>query len=330
MFGVDEFADTLILESGEMESISLTKTSKDNNIIHKVENGKFSFCVYESSKIKNPLEDWKKYSICLEGYLDTTKISSDTERVIIDGHSEYDAIIGYTYTTNADKKIHFDEIEDFNSVGIDQYVCLYFGYNDKWIELDFDELCSEIQVRELNISTEEELVKFIKEFLNKQTNNIKETIIMRNTYVFEDKDVCLETKYSPSKDKLINDFTKKWPKYKDQIKIDGDELIFIISNDTEISEHNKMVDFLESNVGNGRAFNGCGLELDIDFYKDLYDLFSDDEGKVMFNSGFYECNMTTVGKFDSGHYFELKSDGLHWRWDDDYEEFEDDYEEEEE
>jgi hypothetical protein len=178
MFGVDEFADTLILESGEMESISLTKTSKDNNIIHKVENGKFSFCVYESSKIKNPLEDWKKYSVCLEGYLDTTKISSDTERVIIDGHSEYNAIIGYTYTTNEDKKIHFDEIEDFNSVGIDQYVCLYFGYNDKWIELDFDELCSEIQVRELNISTEEELVKFIKEFLNKQTNNIKETIIM--------------------------------------------------------------------------------------------------------------------------------------------------------
>ena len=153
---------------------------------------------------------------------------------------------------------------------------------------------------------------------------------MRNIYVFEDEDVYLETKYSPSKDKLINDFTKKWPKYKDQIKVDGDELIFIISNDTEISEHNKMVDFLESNVGNGRAFNGCGLELDLDFYKDLYDLFSDDEGKVMFNSGFYECNMTTVGKFDSGHYFELKSDGLHWRWDDDYEEFEDDYEEEEE
>ena len=67
---------------------------------------------------------------------------------------------------------------------------------------------------------------------------------MKNIYVFDDP-VSLETKYSPGKDKQIKDFKNKWPKFNDDIKIDGNELIFIISNECEISEHNRMVDFLE-------------------------------------------------------------------------------------
>ena len=72
-----------------------------------------------------------------------------------------------------------------------------------------------------------------------------------------------------------------------------------------------------------------GSELDQNFYKDLYDLFSNDEGKVMFDTGNYDCRMETVGKFDSSHYFELKSDGLHWREDDEYDDEEEGYDEEE-
>jgi hypothetical protein len=151
---------------------------------------------------------------------------------------------------------------------------------------------------------------------------------MKNIYVFDDP-VSLETKYSPGKDKQIKDFKNKWPKFNDDIKIDGNELIFIISNECEISEHNRMVDFLESNVGYERAFNEQGSELDQNFYKDLYDLFSNDEGKVMFGTDNYDCRMETVGKFDSSHYFELKSDGLHWREDDEYDDEEEGYDEDE-
>lgn len=140
---------------------------------------------------------------------------------------------------------------------------------------------------------------------------------MKNTYVFDDKISSFEIRYIEQKQKKMNDFIAKYPDFKENIKIDGNYLVFTICEDYEISEHNKIVDFLESNVGNERTFNGHGLELDKEFYKDLFDLFSNDEGKVMFGSGNYDCKMSTVGVFDSSHYFELKSDGLHWREDDD-------------
>lgn len=142
---------------------------------------------------------------------------------------------------------------------------------------------------------------------------------MRNIFVFEDKP-SLEAKYTQSKDKQINEFISKWSRFKDDLKIDGDKLLFVISNDYEIHEHNRMVDFLESNVGYSRAFNEHGTKLDPEFYKDLYDLFSDDEGKVWFSSGSYECQMAAIGKLDVSYYFELKSDGLHWREDEFYKE----------
>ncbi len=147
---------------------------------------------------------------------------------------------------------------------------------------------------------------------------------MKNTYVFDDKISSFEIRYIEQLDKKMNDFIAKYPDFKENIKIDGNYLVFTISEDYEISEHNKIVDFLESNVGNGRAFNGQGKELDEEFYKDLFDLFSNDEGKVMFGSGNYDCKMSTVGVFDSSHYFELKSDGLHWREDDDDDDYDDD------
>ena len=149
---------------------------------------------------------------------------------------------------------------------------------------------------------------------------------MKNTYVFDDKITSLEIRYSEELNEKINDFTAKYPDFKDFIKVNGNYLVFTISEDYEIDEHNKIVDFLESNIGNERAFNGQGNELDEEFYYDLYELFSNDEGKVMFGSGNYDCKMTTVGIFDSSHYFELKADGLHWREEDDDYDDDDDYE----
>ena len=148
---------------------------------------------------------------------------------------------------------------------------------------------------------------------------------MRNTYIFDDNIIAFETKYSISKDEKIKKFTEKHPMLNDHFAINPDELLFIISTSSEIYEHNISVDFLESNVGNERAFNGCGEMLDEEIYRDIFDIFSNDEGKVMFSSGNYDCKMMTTGEFDSSHYFELKADGLHWREDEEEDEEYEDY-----
>ena len=85
---------------------------------------------------------------------------------------------------------------------------------------------------------------------------------MKSTYVFDDKITSLEIRYSKEIIEKINDFTAKYPDFKDNIKINGNYLVFTISEDYEINEHNKIVDLLESNIGNERAFNGQGNELE--------------------------------------------------------------------
>jgi hypothetical protein len=146
---------------------------------------------------------------------------------------------------------------------------------------------------------------------------------MKNIYIFDIAPVSIECKFSENKAELIAQFVYSYPAFQNNFHIDKKVIHFLISNDTEISEHNNIVDFLESNVNNGRLFNGLGISLPSDFYQRLYEIFSDSVGNVMFNNGDYECNLKTIGKFDSSHYFELKADGLNWREDDDYEE--DDY-----
>ena len=51
---------------------------------------------------------------------------------------------------------------------------------------------------------------------------------------------------------------------------------------------------MESNVNNGRLFNDQGITLEGSFYERLFEMFSDDEGDVMFNNDDYECNLKSV------------------------------------
>jgi len=52
-------------------------------------------------------------------------------------------------------------------------------------------------------------------------------------------------------------------------------------------------------------------ELYGDFFEDLYNLFNEKYGDVIFNSGYVDFLMMTVEKFEVGPYFYLISYGLH-------------------
>jgi len=138
---------------------------------------------------------------------------------------------------------------------------------------------------------------------------------MVNTYVFEDYPVklCLEN-YDDDKKQLYQSFINKYPELENRFEIVNDELTFLISESSEISEHNWAVDFLESNVNNERPYNGLGKKFDNTFYSDLHLLFADEyyDGDVFFASSSDKCIVETVGKFDSRYSFKLKEDGLHW------------------
>ena len=147
---------------------------------------------------------------------------------------------------------------------------------------------------------------------------------MVNTYVFEDYPVKLcQENYDDDKKQLHKSFLNKYPELENRFEIVNNELMFLISESSEISEHNWAVDFLESNVNNERPYNGLGKKLDDELYADLYTLFLDGK-RVYFASTSDKCIVETVGKFDSRYSFKLDKDGLHWT-DEDYDE---DYDEE--
>lgn len=153
---------------------------------------------------------------------------------------------------------------------------------------------------------------------------------MVNTYVFEDFPVKLcQEKYDDEKKQLHKSFLSKYPELENRFEIVNNELMFLISESAEISEHNWAVDFLESNVNNERSYNGLGIKLDGEFYTDLYTLFSNEDydGDVYFASSTDKCIVETVGKFDSRYSFKLKKDGLHWT-DEEEEYYDEDYDEE--
>ena len=136
---------------------------------------------------------------------------------------------------------------------------------------------------------------------------------MQNTYVFEDFPVRLcQGDYNEEKRKLYESFLIKWPDLESRFDIVDDELLFTISNDSQISERNWTVDFLESNVNKERTYNGMGIKLSEDLYRDLYELFCDKDGDIIFESTSDHCIVETVGKFDSRFSFKLKKDGLYW------------------
>ena len=144
---------------------------------------------------------------------------------------------------------------------------------------------------------------------------------MVNTYIFEDYPVKLcQEKYDDDKQNLYQSFLKKYPELKNRFEIANNELMFIISESSEISEHNWAVDFLESNVNNERPYNGLGTKLNDEFYADLYTLFANEDydGDVYFVSSSDKCIVETVGKFDSRYSFKLKEDGLHWTDEEEY------------
>ena len=79
---------------------------------------------------------------------------------------------------------------------------------------------------------------------------------MVNTYVFEDFPVKLrQEKYDDEKKQLHKSFFSKYPELENRFEVVNNELMFLISESSEISEHNWAVDFLESNVNNERSYN---------------------------------------------------------------------------
>ena len=146
---------------------------------------------------------------------------------------------------------------------------------------------------------------------------------MKNNYVFEDWPVklCLE-KFDSAKINLKDEFAKKYPELKDRFEVLNKELMFTISKESEMHEHNWSVDFLESNVNEGRPYNGLGRKLSEEIYTDLFQLFCDN-GNVFFASSNDNCIVETVGEFDSRCSFKLKNDGLHWELEEEEEDWDD-------
>ncbi len=115
--------------------------------------------------------------------------------------------------------------------------------------------------------------------------------------------------------KKLNAFKKKYPHLIDRFSISNSELLFTISFEREISTQNWTINFLESNVNQGRNTNEEGSALSTEFYKDLFNLF-DDQGNVYFENGDIECALATVGAFDCQYLFKLVEGGIEWREED--------------
>ena len=157
---------------------------------------------------------------------------------------------------------------------------------------------------------------------------------MDNIYQFDDALIAFETKYSISKDEKIKKFKENYPRFKDRIKIEGDWLWFIISDEREITVEKHLnnitdaqqitFDFLSSDVTEDCWYIPGSIEdEDIFIYRDLLELFSNQFGSVEFkHSGEYECRMSIIGKDCIDFNFKLKADGLHWE---EIEEIEDEY-----
>ena len=161
---------------------------------------------------------------------------------------------------------------------------------------------------------------------------------MDNIYQFDDALIAFETKYSVSKDEKIKKFKENYPRFKNRIKIEGNFLWFIISDEIEITveKHGKNItdaqqitfDFLSSDVTECCFYIPGSIEDDdIFIYRDLMELFSNEWGSVEFkHSGAYECRMSIIGNECSDFNFKLKADGLHWEEieDEDEEDYDDD------
>ena len=133
---------------------------------------------------------------------------------------------------------------------------------------------------------------------------------MKNNYFFEDGPVKLHlTKFDSAKINLKDEFDKKYPELKDRLEVLNNELMFTISKEREIHEHNWSVDFLESNANEGRPYNGLGKKLSEEIYTDLFQLFCDD-GNVFFAS--LRTTYCYVKTCKLRYSFILKNDGLHW------------------
>ena len=135
---------------------------------------------------------------------------------------------------------------------------------------------------------------------------------MKNTYVFEDYPVklCLED-FNENKNNLKEQFIARYPELEERFEIINGELMFLISETSQISERNWAVDFLESNANGERPYNGLGISLSEEIYKDLYHLFLD-SGYIFFASSSDKCIVETIGVFDTRCSFKLKEDGLYW------------------
>lgn len=163
---------------------------------------------------------------------------------------------------------------------------------------------------------------------------------MDSTYQFDDAPIAFETKYSIKNDEKIKNFKKNYPRFKDRLKVEGDKLWFIISDEREITVEKSCnnitetqqitFDFLASDVTQDCFFIPGSIEdEDIFIYRDLFELFSNEWGSVEFkHSGNYECRMSIIGKHCMDCNFELKADGLHWQEIEEEEYYDEDYDEE--
>jgi hypothetical protein len=139
---------------------------------------------------------------------------------------------------------------------------------------------------------------------------------LRNIYVFDEDPVTLLIEYNSDVEKKLEEFKKKYPHLIDRFSISNSELLFTISYERQISSQNWTINFLESNLNYGRHTNDEGSALSYEFYKDLFNLFKDNEEEVCFgNTGDTECAMATVGAFDCQYAFKLVEGGIEWRED---------------
>ena len=139
---------------------------------------------------------------------------------------------------------------------------------------------------------------------------------MRNHYLFDEAPVRIWLKPTTNKtESSLKVFLAKYPEMGERIEVLDNELFFLISEKTYISEQDWTVDFLESNIDGGRLSNGEGNDLAPEFYEYLFDLFEED-GSVYFETGNDFCAMETAGSFNCRYHFRLTRNGLSWEEDD--------------
>lgn len=143
IFGAYDTCDTLTIDNREQIDINLEKNEQNivNETTFEVINGRFFFNIWNYHKVYEASENWKTYTIELEGFFDLDKVVVNLEKYLKgEGNGEDKIIEGYSYKSDDGELLDFECDETYETEpGNDEYT-LFVGHEDKWKTVSYPDM----------------------------------------------------------------------------------------------------------------------------------------------------------------------------------------------